>query len=125
MTLSTQRMALTGCITLYGAAYLPRLRNLPRQHVQAIAEQASSESDRAPLHQTSEAIFHVPAWDPDKKLTGGQVLTLLVLSLWVLCGENEQVAAPLLESWPIREILLLCNQPTPTPAPHLLNNAPT
>ncbi len=111
MNPSPERVALTGCITFYGAAYLPRLRGLPRHHVQAIAKQTSEQSDHAPLYQTPQPIFHVPAWDPDKKLTGGQVITLLVLSLWVLCGENEQVAAPLVESWPIREIVLLCNAP--------------
>ncbi len=111
MNASPERAALTGCIIFYGAAYLPRLRDLPRHQVKTIAEQASNESDRAPLHQMPKPIFHVPAWEPDKKLTGGQVITLLVLCLWVLCGENEQVAAPLVESWPIMEILLLCNAP--------------
>ncbi len=106
---SSDRLLIAGCITFYGAAYLPKLRALPRNRVQAIAEQASQQSDRAPLHQTPEPIFEVPEWEPDKRLTGGQVLTLLVLSLWVLCSENEQVAAPLVESWPIREILMLCN----------------
>jgi hypothetical protein len=109
MNLSSERAPLTGCIVFYGAAYLPRLRAMPRHRVQAIAEQASEQSDHGPLHQTPEPIFQVSAWDPDNRLTGGQVITLLVLSLWVLCGENEQVAAPVMEAWPIREILLLCN----------------
>ncbi|SRR5258707_14519 len=109
MSTSFARPPLTGCIVFYGAAYLPRLRAMPRDQVRTIAEQASEQSDQAPLHQSHEPIFQVPAWEPDKRLTGGQVITLLVLSLWVLCGENEQVAAPLVEAWPIREILVLCD----------------
>lgn len=92
----------------HGAAFLPLLRQMPYDQVQKIADQANQHSLEFPLHMAGpKDKFSVPLWQ-EEKMSGAQVLALLVFSLWVLCGEDEQKTEPLLKAWPIRETCLLC-----------------
>ena len=100
--------ALFSAIMWHGAAFLPLLRQMPWEQVQKIAEQASQHSLENPLHLMGAAKnFSVPLWQQEK-MSGAQVLALMVFSLWVLCGEDEQKAEPLVRAWPIKETVLLC-----------------
>ena len=96
-------------IMCYGMSYLPRLRRLTREQVLKVAGEAQELSGQCPLHQYHQAEFKVPSFDPEALLTGGQVIALMVFGLWVLCGEDERLAAPLLDKWPIREVVMLTN----------------
>jgi len=82
--------ALFGAIMWHGAAFLPRLRQMPYVLVQKIAEQANQHSLEFPLHLAGpKDKFSVPLWQ--EKLSGAQVIALLVTCLWVLCGEREEM----------------------------------
>lgn len=101
--------ALYGAILFHSAAFLPRLRELPRDQVQKIAEQADQHSLEFPLHLAGpKDKFHVPLWQ-EEKLSGAQVMALMVMSLWCLCGEKEENCLGLVEAWPIREATLLAS----------------
>jgi len=91
----------------YGVEMLPRLRSLPIVRLNELTYQASQISEQQPLHLCQEPQFVIPAWDPNKKLTGGQVIALMVFGLWVTCGENEDMAAALANRWPVREAVKL------------------
>lgn len=97
-------------VLFYGADFLPQLRKLSPTQIRTVADEASHISLTHPLHHCPAAEFVVPAWDKEKKLTSGQVIALMVFSLWIICGENEQTAAPLVEAWPIREAVLLAKK---------------
>jgi len=102
--------ALFGAIMWHGAAFLPRLRQMPYVLVQKIAEQANQHSLEFPLHLAGpKDKFSVPLWQ--EKLSGAQVIALLVTCLWVLCGEREDMCEGLVKAWPIREIVTLNSKP--------------
>ena len=105
-TLMDSNPALYGAVMFHGAAFLPRLRTLPYDQVQKIADQANKHSLEFPLHLAGRDKFSVPLWQ-EEKMSEAQVMALMVTSLWVLCGENEQMAEPLVRAWPIREMCLL------------------
>lgn len=105
--LNNENPALYGAVMWHMAAMLPRLRELERPQVQAIADQANKPNVEFPLHLAGpKPRFDVPLWS-DKPLTGAQVMALIVASLWVLCGESEEAAEPLLRAWPIKEAVML------------------
>lgn len=91
----------------HGTAYLPKLRLLPREEVQAIALAASDLSMSTPLHLAGSRKFDVKGWG---QASGSQVTALMVFGLWVLCGEDEEKAAPLLADWPIKEVLIFTGE---------------
>jgi hypothetical protein len=104
--------ALFGAVMFHGAAFLPRLRQMKYEDVQKIAEQANQHSLQFPLYMAGpKDRFSVPLWQ-EEKMSGAQVLALMVFALYVLCGEDDQKAAPLLRSWPIHEAKLLCTKNT-------------
>jgi hypothetical protein len=95
----------------HGAHCLPLLRQMARAHVQKIAEQANQHSLEFPLHLAGpKDKFSVPLWQ-EEEMSGPQVLALMVAALWVLCGEDERMAEPLVRAWPIREMVMLASQP--------------
>lgn len=99
---------LTMSLILYGAAMLPRLRAMSHERRRRLLIQADRVGETVPLHLHRAATLHVPLWSPEP-LTGAKLLALLVFGLWVQCSEREETAGPLLEAWPIREALLLCD----------------
>lgn len=108
--------ALTGAVMWHGAAILPRLRAMDWKQVQAVANQAAEHSLEFPLHMAGpKDKFKVPLWS-DKELSGAQVIALMVFSLWVLCGEQEEMCSGLVEVWPIKETVFLCKQPNSNPS---------
>lgn len=98
-----------GAVMFHGAAMLPRLRTMPREQVQKVAQEAGDISLGYPLHMAGRKTFMVPSWG-EKELSGMQVVALMVFGLWVLCGEREEMCSALVESWPIREAVLLCSK---------------
>lgn len=103
--------ALYGAIMMHGAAVLPRLRTISETVLANILSETNTVNMSTPLHLAgSQPQFIVPSWTTEK-LTGAQVLALMVFSLWVACGEREEQARPLLQAWPIREAVLIARQP--------------
>lgn len=102
--------ALYGAVMWHMASMLPRLREMKREEVQALADQANQHSLEFPLHMAGpKDRFDVPLWS-ENKLSGAQCIALMVAALWVLCGENEQMAEPLVRAWPIKEAVMLCQK---------------
>ena len=107
--------ALFSAVMWYGAAFLPLLRQMPYVLVQKIAEQANQHSLEFPLHMAGpKDKFSVPLWH-EEKLSGAQVIALLVTCLWTLCGEKEEMCEELVRAWPIREMVLLTSKPHENP----------
>lgn len=104
--------ALYSAVMWHMASMLPRLREMKYQEVQAVAVQADKHNLEFPLHMAGpKDRFGVPLWS-ENKLSGAQVMALIVSSLWVLCGEDEQKAEPLVRAWPIKEAVMLCTKTT-------------
>lgn len=102
--------ALYGAVMWHMAAMLPRLREMKYEDVQKLADQANHHSLEFPLHMAGpKDRFSVPLWS-ENKLSGAQCIALMVAALWVLCGEDEQKAEPLVRAWPIRESVLLASK---------------
>lgn len=100
---------MAGAVMWFGVGMLPLLRRMPLERVQKIANEASDISVMTPLHLMGpDKQFVVPSWN-DEKLSGCQVITLMVFGLWVMCGEDKEAARPLYEKWPIAEAVLLAN----------------
>ena len=97
-------------VMFYGAFMLPRLRGMTRGQLIAVTQQASDVSAQVPVHMHPVADLSVPLWG-SRPLTGGGVAALMAFGLFVLCNEDERLAAPLLEAWPIREGITLCDGP--------------
>src|SRR5690349_652955 len=91
----------------HGVEMLPKLRSLAIVRLNEVTYQAARISEQQPLHLCQEPQFVIRAWEPGKKLTGGQVIALMVFGLWVTCGENEELAAALADKWPVREAVKL------------------
>lgn len=101
--------ALYGAVMFHGASMLRRLRAMTFNEVNDIAIQAGEHNLTFPLHlATPKDKFDVPAWS-DKSLSGAQVIALMVMSLWVLCREKEELCTALVETWPIREAVVLAS----------------
>jgi hypothetical protein len=104
--------ALYFAVMWHSAAFLPRLRELDYKQIQEIAEQANKHSLEFPLHLAGpKDRFHVPLWQ-EEKLSGAQVMALMSMALWVLCGEKEENCEGLVRAWPIREACTLCTKTT-------------
>lgn len=94
----------------HGAALLPMLRAIPAVNLIEATDQASAISQTVPLHMqpyASDRRFEIPALEAGKKYSGCQVIAIMVFGLWVMCGEDEAKAGPLIDSWPIREAIFL------------------
>jgi hypothetical protein len=108
--LNVQNLLLKQTVCVFGASYLPRLRRLPREQVQAIADEASAQTLLSPVWTVHEPRYTVSSYGhTHQQFTGVQVIALLVFSLWVLCGEDEKLAAPLVAAWPIKLAVLLAS----------------
>lgn len=102
--------ALAGAVMFHGASMLPRLRTMTRKEVSDLSLQACVHNMEFPLHMaTAKDKFDVPLWS-DKPLSGAQVIALMVTSLWMLCNEDEHLCGPLVERWPIREMVALAGK---------------
>ena len=103
--------AMYGSVMWHMAAMLPRLRTMTREQVTLVADEANQHGMEFPLHlATKKDKFDVPSWSKEK-LSGMQCVALMVGSLWILCNEDENLAAPLMNTWPIREAVLLASKP--------------
>ena len=87
-------------VTWYIAAALPRMRQMTPADIQAISEACSTLADADPLHLVPGERYQVHGWQSAAKLTGRQVVALLITALWLLCGEDRDKAAPLLSTFP-------------------------
>lgn len=104
--------ALYSAVMWYSAAFLPRLRQMPREKIQEIADQANKHSLEFPLHLAGpKDRFSVPLWQ-EEKLSGAQVMALMTMAVWVLCGEKEEMCEWLVRAWPIKEATMLCTKTT-------------
>ena len=102
--------ALVGAVVFHGASMLPRLRTMTRKEIDAAAQQARVHSMEFPLHMaTAKDKFDVPLWS-DQSLSGAQAIALMVASLWMLCNEDDRLCGPLVERWPIREMVALAGK---------------
>jgi len=102
--------ALKMAVLWHGVAFLPALRALPREQLQAACDQASALSGEHVLHMRPDAStqqFELTAFPWKNKLSGAQIIAVLVFGLFVLCGEREEMCSGLVEAWPIREALIL------------------
>lgn len=117
--------ALKMAVLWHGVAFLPKLRTLPVDQLRAACNQASDLSGVRVLHMRPDAAsqeFELPAFPWHSKLSGAQVITIMVFGCWVLCGEREELCSGLVEAWPIRDALTLSptpNQPARLPVPML------
>lgn len=103
----TNAQILRMAVMWYGAGFLPKLRVLPIDDLEKVLKEAGDCSMRSPLHLMHKPEFSVPSWS-EEKLTGGQVIALMVFGLFVRLGEREKLAGPLMNSWPeIRQALVL------------------
>jgi len=96
----------------HGVAMLPRLREWHANGLLPfVMNEANDLNGEQPLHLNpfaSTASLVVRSWDPDKKLTGCQVLALMVFSFWVTVGEDPAMCESLYDAWPIAEAVMLC-----------------
>lgn len=111
-TQSNEQMKMA--VMWYMVGQLPELRKYPYALVKQITEEASQLSAENALHLVHTKEYVVPSWGP-QKLSGGQVISLMVAGLWVLCGEDECIAHPVVDQWPIREALALCGKKETNP----------
>lgn len=101
--------ALYGSVMFHGAAMLPRLRGLSFDQLRTIADEAGVPCCEFPLWMqpyASEKRFLIPAWG-ESKLSGCQLVALIVFTLWVMVGEREDMASSLCETWPIKEAVAM------------------
>ena len=90
------------------AAMLPRLRTMTREQVTLVADEANQHGMEFPLHlATKKDKFDVPSWSKEK-LSGMQVIAIIVASLFVMCDEDFDRCAPLADVWPLKEAVALC-----------------
>lgn len=102
--------ALHMAVLWYGAGMLPRLRQMTSDERLKMLQQADKLNMHEPLHMHPARDLEVPLWS-EQKLSGGQVIALIVFGLWVQCGEKEDVAGALLDEWPeTRMAMTLCQQ---------------
>ena len=93
----------------HGAAMLPRLRSLPFNTLKKIGDELTQHNCDNPLWMqpyASDKRFNAPSWG-EEKLSGCQVIALMVFALWVAVGEKEDMASSLCETWPIREAVIM------------------
>lgn len=92
-------MAWKQAISWYATGVLPVMRSMSREQLLAVAHQAEEHSLMNPLHLCGpELQFDVPLWSV-KPLSAGQVVAIIVMALWVLCGEDERMASGLMNDW--------------------------
>lgn len=99
----------------HGVAFLPHLRAMKFEALRAVCNVASDLSGQRVLHMqpdVSSREFEIEGFPWHNKLSGAQVIAVMVYGLWVLCGEREEMCSSLVEAWPIREALIL--SPTPS-----------
>lgn len=86
-------------IAWYATGILPVMRAMTREQLLAVSRQAKHHSLHEPLHLCgAERRFLVPLWS-EKPISAGHVVALMVTALWVLCQENEGLAAGLMSDW--------------------------
>lgn len=100
-------MAFKSAVMFFGASQLPRLRTQTFDELKAITQECSNICQEHPLHLTGEQTFLIKTWNPDKPLTGCQIISLMVFGLWVMMGEREELCSGLVEAWPIEEAVWL------------------
>jgi hypothetical protein len=92
----------------FEVSYLMELRGRDRSRLQRIAAEASDLAEQHPLQCCPEMQFLVPAYSQQKKLSGGEVAALMVVCLWLLHGEREDLCGSLLDGFPeLRDALQL------------------
>jgi hypothetical protein len=101
--------AMYASVMFHGASMLRRLRKLDKDTLLKVSDEAMQHSLDTPLqHYPDKKNFLVPSWSPDK-LSGMQVVALMIFSLWILCNEKEDRCPQLVERWPIKEAVELAN----------------
>jgi hypothetical protein len=95
-------------VMFHGVALLPKLRALTRDQLHETIGSASRYMVERPLFcvphvNTREHVLpHLPA-----PMSGAQVVAAAVFGLYVALGENDELAGPLVENWPVREALAI------------------
>lgn len=104
---------LAPAVMWHGAAMIPKLRAMSFEERRALLLEfeESGKAESAPLwmqlSQKELEKLTFRNWQAGKQLSGIETIALMVFLLWVQCGENPNVAAPIVATWPIREALIL------------------
>ncbi len=111
-TSAAQETAWNMSLMWYLAAYLPVLRQKPRPEILIIAQQCNEFNLREPLHLMPPAKrYEISDWQEGEKLTGNQVVALLIGCIWLLAGDSEENGYSLLLSFPfIKDALILARE---------------
>jgi hypothetical protein len=96
-------------VCFYGVDILPKLRALDRRARRKLLKRAGRLCLRTPL-QYSRGPYSFPEW-PWGGLTGLQVVTVMVFGIWVEQRERPELCEPLMQAWPIAEVLFLVDGP--------------
>ena len=98
-------------VIMFGVSMLPELRRMDWADLKELLMQVSDIINELPvwmeLGPKEKARLKFDRWHGGEQLSGWQVISLMVFGIYVLCGESEHVASPLLEVWPIREAIAL------------------
>jgi hypothetical protein len=104
-----EREAAKAAVCFYGVDILPKLRAMDRRARRKLLKRAGRLCLRTPL-QYSRGPHTFPEW-PWGGLSGLQVVAVMVFGLWVEQFERPALCAPLMEAWPIAEVLFLVDGP--------------
>lgn len=103
--------ALKMSVMWYGVAYLPILRAMPEDKLKELVREIDGISGELPLHcklHSKEAErLKFKNWKEGAQISGPQTIALMVFSLWVILGENEDLCSSLCESWYVKEAVFL------------------
>lgn len=98
--------SLRNAILCYGMAFLPKLRELTFERRRSLLNEVQAICGEHPLHMLPKPKFVLENWSKDK-LSGAQVLTLMILGIWLHMGERKDLCGALIDTWPILEIVKL------------------
>jgi len=106
--MNSDETALRIAIMWYGASMLPILRRKTKEEISSLLKEVQEISGEHPVHLIREEKFVCPSFSKDKKLSGGQVMALMVFGLYVVLGERDELAGGLIDNWPeIKQAKLL------------------
>lgn len=106
-------------IMWHGVSMLPALRAMSDESLESLIREAAEKNLIEPLHLAATPQFVLPT-NGDKKLTGGEVIAIMIFGSWVLHGErhsqaiglkgtpDESLCGGLVHNWPeIRDALMI------------------
>ncbi len=101
-----------------GAAFLPILRGLPLEKVNALVEELQGVPNDVPLLTAiaeADVTMNFPSWRGGSDVVGGAIVALKVFSLWVVRGEDVTRCEWLCSMWPIERVCHELKNSSPDP----------